>query len=105
MHRIDPRIIEEYPFITERPLMYQHLMAYIERGQMPGGFLSAILENNLIEAVSRADLDNQKRLVEYVKYLFNQAPAICWGSPKKVEEYAKSFQESPSNAITIETPE
>ncbi len=105
MHRIDPRIIEEYPFITERPLMHQHLRAYIERGQMPGGFLSAILENNLIEAVGRADSDNQKRIVEYVKYLYNQAPALCWGSPERVKEWCKSFQELPSNAINVKTPE
>lgn len=63
------------------------LKMYIEDGIEPGGFLSAVLQNNLCEAAGRADLYNRRRLFEYVQWLYNDAPANCWGSPEKVQAY------------------
>lgn len=57
---------------------------YIENGGLPGEFLIAVLENNLSEAVGYADSTNLHNLPAYVGYLYNEAPAACWGSKEKV---------------------
>lgn len=53
---------------------------WIEKGIYPGGFLTAVIENNLKEAVGRADDENVRNLPAYVAYFYNEAPAGCWGS-------------------------
>jgi hypothetical protein len=69
---------------TIPPHMLSSLNAYIEFGQHVGHFLTAVLENNLSEAVGRADDENVKLLPAYVRYLYNEAPQGCWGSKAKV---------------------
>ena len=60
---------------------------YIESKVPPGGFLMAVLENNLIEAVGRADRINRERLFDFCNFLYNKAPSRCWGSPEKVKTW------------------
>ena len=62
--------------------MMESLRHYIDQGIAPGDFLSAVLKNDLKEAVGRADLENMQNLPAYVGYLYNEAPALCWGSPE-----------------------
>jgi hypothetical protein len=64
--------------------MHGGLRRWIENGIEPGGFLMAVLENDLKEAVSRADATNVQALPNYIRYLYNYAPRGCWGSPEKV---------------------
>lgn len=66
------------------------LRRWIEHGVMPGSFLRAVLENNLKDAVGQADSTNQQLLVAYVIFLYNEAPAACWGSPEKVRAWAEA---------------
>lgn len=54
-----------------------------------GDFLRAVLENNLIEAVGRADDDNKRILPEIVEYCYNEMPSNCWGSKEDVEDWLK----------------
>ncbi len=67
------------------------LDAYVERGQCPGHFVTAVLENNLFEAVNRADEGNLAALVDIVKYVYNKLPSDCWGSREKVERWLSDF--------------
>ena len=60
---------------------------YVETGELHGGFLTAVLENDLREAVSRADLNNQRNLPLIVEYCVNKLPNLCWGSKKRVAEW------------------
>ena len=69
--------------------MWEGLAAYILHGLPTGHFLTAVLSNDLREAVNRADKDNIKALPAYVKFLYNDAPAGCWGSEDKVESWIK----------------
>lgn len=64
--------------------MREPMLKYIEHGWLPGGFLTAVLENNLCEAVNRADTLNINRIPDCVHYLMWYAPGLCWGSPEKV---------------------
>lgn len=80
--------------IPER--MAMGLRLWIERGVPPGSFLMAVLENNLHEAVGRADAENLANLPAYCGYLYNEAPSPCWGSPQKVRAWAESMRATAS---------
>lgn len=64
------------------------LFRWITRGIEPGSFLSAVLCNDLREAVGRADDVNRERLADYIRFLYNYAPSACWGSPVKFKAWA-----------------
>lgn len=61
---------------------------YIEEGQLPGGFLQAVICNNLVEAFARADDINQQSLRDYANFLYNEAPASSWGSREAMEAWS-----------------
>ena len=63
---------------------------HVLRGQNCGHFVTAVLSNDLIEAVNRADDECQKCLRSIVRYLYNRCPGGCWGSKKKMEEWRKN---------------
>lgn len=72
-------------------LLPQHIrdamQRYIEDRIQPGGFLTAVLSNDLAEAFARADHINRMRLHDIVRFLYNEAPSTCWGSPEKVKSW------------------
>ena len=53
----------------------------------PGGFLIAVLENNLRKSFGQADKANREALFEIVCHCYNELPSICWGSPEKVKNW------------------
>jgi hypothetical protein len=69
--------------------MHPGIIRWIQSGVKPGQFLTAIIENDLKEAINRADDENIIRLVAYVKFFYNAAPGGCWGSKEKVEQWQK----------------
>jgi hypothetical protein len=62
-----------------------------------GGFLYAVLSNDLEQACARADGQNRYLLYDIMFYLFNEPtiPAECWGSPKRV----KAWVERPAKTV------
>lgn len=56
------------------------LLRWVEKGTPPGGFLQAVLMNDLKNAVGRADLENLRNLPAMVGWLYNEAPMGCYGS-------------------------
>ena len=60
---------------------------YIKHGIPPGDFLTAVICNNLSEAVARADEENMANLPAYVAYFYNEAPGLCWGSRIKMDTW------------------
>jgi len=79
----------EYTFrgFTISEHMLYSLEQYIQYKQPVGDFLTAVLENNLSEAVAYADENNLKNLPAFVGYLYNEAPSHCWGSKERVKEW------------------
>lgn len=63
------------------------LVRYLVYRLAPGHFLTAVLANDLREAISRADTDSEAGLGHLVRFLYNDAPALAWGSPAKVEAW------------------
>ena len=54
-----------------------------------GGFLRAVLENDLLKAFRKADEDNLRHLKAIVRFVHFNLPVNCWGSPKKVKQWLK----------------
>ncbi len=75
--------------IPER--MWEGLTMWVKFGIWPGGFLSAVITNDLFGAVGRADYENMQLLHNYCRALFNDVPSGCYGSQEKAEAWHKKF--------------
>ena len=78
-------VATEYTFrqFYIRDNMMAAIRRYIETRLQPGDFLTAVIDNDLAEAVGRADDENTANLPAFVAYFYNEAPSACWGSPAK----------------------
>ncbi len=45
-----------------------------------GGFLLAVLSNDLFGAIGQADRENRAALADICEYIYNELPGNCWGS-------------------------
>ena len=72
------------------PHLMQALERYRDEHRDPGGFLRAILENDLLMAVRFAGMEERKDLDGIVWQLFHTFPASVWGSASKVEAWLRS---------------
>jgi hypothetical protein len=69
------------------PAIHRGIEQYIEHGYQPGSFLTAVLNNDLTQAIGQADENSTACLVDIVKYLYNEAPGPCWGTPERVKAW------------------
>jgi len=60
---------------------------YVDHRIHPGGFLEAVLCNDLKESLGRADDWNREDLFSIVSYCWNNIPYDCWGSPERVKAW------------------
>lgn len=63
------------------------LERYVVFGLPPGGFLSAVLRNDFMEAAGRADDSNQRKLHQWAKIVYNDIPRQCHGSAEAVSKW------------------
>jgi len=55
---------------------------YLRNGNPPGGFLEAVIGNDLMGAINRADKDAADNLKAIVGWFYWEAPGGSWGSKK-----------------------
>ncbi len=67
----------------------EELDRYVSHKIRTGSFLQAVLENNLMEAFARADDENVVGMYDIVKYVYNNVPIACYGSPAKIQAWLK----------------
>ena len=72
----------EIPSHTE-----EALRLYVDKGLPTGGFLYAVLTNDLFGAYSRADSENLAAMEAIVRYVYNKLPIGAWGSPENVKNW------------------
>ena len=65
------------------------LRNYLQYHIGTGGFLEAVLSNDLVGSLGRADERNKECLHDIVRFLYNEAPAISWGSKNRYREWLK----------------
>lgn len=63
---------------------------YILDRYAPGGFLTAVLANDLYGAIGRADEMNSYALKDICGWIYNRAPRDCWGSYEIVKKYLET---------------
>lgn len=76
------------------PDTLQSINRYVRFGEPVGGFLTAVLENNLVQSFNRADERNIAAMFDIVSYLYNHCPLDCYGSPAKVEAWYKQHRDA-----------
>lgn len=65
------------------------LVRYVRDRVRPGGFLTAVLSNDLFGAIQRGDSRALANLPHVVAYVYSELPAICWGTPGRVQEWLR----------------
>lgn len=82
----------EYRGFVLPPHMQRSLDAYIRYGRPVGGFLKAVISNDLVQAAALADGVNVRQLPAFAAYLWNEAPRACWGSAEAYKEWTRINQ-------------
>ena len=77
--------MSEYDAIPQR--MMESMKAYVLERREPGHFLKAVISNDLVEAVGRADNESMASLRSIVRWFYNKAPANCWGSKERMTDW------------------
>ena len=67
--------------------LHEGIAAYIADGVPPGGFLCAVVCNDLRGAFERADSESSVALHAIVAFMYNHAPSACWGSQQRMVEW------------------
>lgn len=67
--------------------MIDGLVRYLVDHVPTGDFLRAVLENNLMRALDKADITNSPLLRNYARFLYNYAPLGSYGSRENVRKW------------------
>jgi hypothetical protein len=67
----------------------ESLILYRDNKAHPGGFLAAVLSNDLRGSFGRADEYSNANMFQIVKWCYNNLPIGVWGSKEIVEEHLK----------------
>jgi len=67
--------------------IHEALGRYVRFRIPTGSFLHAVLSNDLMEAMAKADEDNKDDIHEICRYIHNNLPMLCYGSSKKVRKW------------------
>jgi hypothetical protein len=78
---------ERGEYATLNPLLVETLINWVCHKLEPGGFVTAVLTNNLFDAVGRADSHNKGQLPLIVSFIYNHLPSGSFGSPEVMEQW------------------
>ena len=74
------------------------LIRYLTERRDPGGFLKAVLCNNLVLALQYENSAmTMQGLKDLVFWIHNKAPSFAWGSARSVETWIKGKEEMTNN--------
>lgn len=71
----------------------QSINDYVVHGLEPGGFVTAVLANDLMEAVGRADMENRLTLHAICSYIYNEIGISLHGSYEAVKKHLNDVHE------------
>jgi hypothetical protein len=84
-------------FSTGNNYLDEAVENYLMYGLEPGGFLTAVLSNNLFLASSRADHWNRQNLADITKMLYHNLPAGSFGDSQTVKDWLSDKDKRRSN--------
>lgn len=77
--------------IAVPPHTLQSLLDYVGvshgRRIPTGGFLEAVLSNDLFGAIGRADTENSQAIHAICTFVYNRLPSGSWGSPERYRNW------------------
>ena len=81
------------------PHILESVFLYVHEGRHPGHFLTAVLCNDLFEAVGRSDKEALASLPELVVFIHNHVPTCCYKihgvpGPKAMNRWIKWHQQA-----------
>lgn len=82
----------EYAVIP--PHIQDALMGYVLERRPVGGFLQAVITNNLRDTYGRADGENRPLIPLYVQWFCNVPPECCWGSINNMQAWLENRVET-----------
>lgn len=73
------------------PAVFESLMLYAQRGQPlgEGSFVEALMANNFLEALKRADHQSLAAIHTIAGYIYNDLPSECHGSHEVIAAWSK----------------
>ena len=69
----------------------ESIKQWIEHGVDAGSFINALMANDLFLAISKADDRNKTSFTSIVSWIWNYAPAACYGSYDICQSWADNF--------------
>jgi len=81
------KILQAFPTIKEH--QFDELARYVDDRLTTGGFLRAILENRLFDAVACIDKTESHVLFDMVVLIYSYVPSGCYGSREAVFHWLK----------------
>lgn len=76
-------------YATAPQAIIDGIRRYVDHRIPAGGFVTAVLNNDLKDAFARADEQSIAGMFDIVSYCYNEIPGVCWGSPEKVAAWLK----------------
>jgi hypothetical protein len=78
--------------------MERSVVLYVLYRVKPGSYLMALLENDLLGVINRADDQNISLIKQWIRLLYNceAIPGDCWGSTDRVKTWLAGEPDSPS---------
>jgi len=77
-YKTQPKI----PLVT-----FNGLERYVIKGIRPGGYLNAVICNNLFQALGQADQHNRHAIGTLATFINSKCPAACFGNPELVQDW------------------
>lgn len=75
-----------------RPEILAAMNRWGQHGYKPGDFLTAVMKNDLMDAMGRADIGNRHALFDICTYVYNELPGSCHGNEEKFETWAEQHR-------------
>jgi len=79
------------------PRMADAVRRYVEKGIQPGHFLMALLSNDLMDTIGRADDENAAAIKRWAIFVRCELPVGCHGSRSKMTDWMR-FRQAVSEA-------
>ncbi len=84
------------------PAIVPTLYGWIFTGRLGGEWFTAVMGNDLMRGVCRADSKNLEKLPELMSWLNTYAPYDCYGSPERVLAWASATERTPERTSIVE---
>lgn len=78
--------------------LHEGIRRWVDDGIVPGGFLQAVICNDLYIATSVSGYSSESKLPEIVRFFVWCVPAACWGSPDALKSWPKVLHDMHAEA-------